>query len=65
MYFSVFYFLCYDKDISVDVLEEKVSEERYPDLNAQEGIRMEDIREDHWRDVAEDGKYKSKIHALR
>ena len=28
---------------------------RDPDLNEEEGIRIEDSREDHWRDVAEDG----------
>ena len=26
---------------------------------------MEDSREDHWKDVAEDGDNKKKIHALR
>ena len=35
MYFSVFYFLCYVKDISTDMLEEQVLEERYPDLNEE------------------------------
>ena len=27
-------------------------EERYSDLNYEEDIRMEDIREEHWTDVA-------------
>ena len=35
------------------------------DLNEEEYIRMEDSREDHWRDVDYDGKYKNKFHALR
>ena len=65
MYLSVFYCLCYVKGISTDMLEEQASEERDPDLNEEEGIRMEDIMEEHCRDVAEDGEDKSKIHALR
>ena len=52
MHFSVFYCLCYVKEISTDMLEKKVSEERYTDLNEEEDIIMEDSREDHWRDVA-------------
>ena len=64
MYFYVFYFLYYVKEISTDMLEGQVFEERDPDLNEEEYIRMEDSREEHWRDVAEDGEDKSKIHAL-
>ena len=44
MYFYVSYCLCYVKDISMDMLEEQVSEERDPDLNEEEDIRMEDSR---------------------
>ena len=33
MYFSVFYFLCCVKEISIDILEYWVLEEIYPDLN--------------------------------
>ena len=40
-------------------------EERYTDLNEEEDIRMEDIREEHSRYVAEHGEYKSKINVLR
>ena len=40
-------------------------EERYPYLNKEEEIIMEDIREDNWRDVFEDANDKKKIHALR
>ena len=32
--------------------EEQVSEERDPDLNEEDDTRMDDIREEHWRDVA-------------
>ena len=46
------------------MLEEKVSEERDPDLNEEEDIIMEDRREEHWRDVAEYGDNKFYIHAL-
>ena len=44
MYFSVFYFLCYVTDISTDMLEDHVAEERYPDLNEEEDIRLDAIR---------------------
>ena len=42
-----------------------MSEERDQDLNEEEGISMEDSREDHCRDVAEDGENKKKIRVLR
>ena len=65
VYFSVFYCLCYVKDISTDMLEDQVMEERDPDLNEEEDIIMGAIREEHWRDVSEEGDDKKKIHALR
>ena len=49
----------------MDILEEQVLEERDTDLNEEEDIIIEDIREEHWRDVYEDGKDKSNIYALR
>ena len=55
MYFSVFYFLFYIKDISMDMLEEHVLEERYPDLNEEEDFRIEYSREEHWRYFSEYG----------
>ena len=45
MYLYVFYFLCYVKYISTGMSAEQVSEERDPDLNEEEYIRMEDSRE--------------------
>ena len=39
--------------------------ERDLDLNEEEDIRITYSREEHWGDVAEDGKDKSKINALR
>ena len=33
IYLPVFYCLCYGKDISTDMLEEKVAEDRYLELN--------------------------------
>ena len=62
---SVFYFLCYDTDISTDISEEQVVKERDPDLNEMEDIRFDEIREDHWRGLAEGNDDKKKIHALR
>ena len=43
MYLSVFYFLCYVKDISTDISEDQVSEERDPYLNEGEDIRLDVI----------------------
>ena len=65
VYLSVFYCLCYVTDISTYMSEEQVAEERDPELNDEEDIRWYEIREDHWRDVAEEGDNKKKIHALR
>ena len=43
MYLSVFYGLCYDTDISTDMSEDQVAEERDPDLNEKEDIRLDEI----------------------
>ena len=53
MYLYVFYCLCYVTDISTDMSEDQVAEERDPDLNEEEDIRLDAIMEEHWRDVAE------------
>ena len=47
MYLFVFYCLCYAKDISTHMSEDQVWEERYPDLNDEEDIRLDEIREWH------------------
>ena len=65
MFLSVFYCLCYIHDMSMNMLDEQVSEERYMDLNEEEDIRMDGTRDDHWRGVADDGENKKNIHALR
>ena len=65
MYLSVFYCLCYDTNRSTYISEDQVVEEIDPDLNEMEDIRFDDIREDHWRDIAEENDDKKKIHALR
>ena len=55
VYLSVFYCLCYVTDRSTDILEEQVAEERDPELNEEEDIRLDEMREEHWRDIAEVG----------
>ena len=65
MHVYLFYCLCYVKEISTDMLEEQVSEERDLELNDQEGIRMEYSRKDHCRDVSKDGENNINIHSLR
>ena len=42
-----------------------MSEERDPDLNEEEDIRIDEIRDEHWRDVAREGDNEKKINALR
>ena len=44
MYLSLFYCLSYDTDISTDMSEDHVVEERYPDLNEEEEIRLDEVR---------------------
>ena len=63
MFFCVLSF-CYVTDISTYISEDQVLEERDPDLNEEEDIRFDEIREAHWRDVAEEDDYKNKIHDL-
>ena len=47
------------------MLEDQVTEERDPDLNEEEDIILDEIREEHRRDIAEVGDDKKNIHALR
>ena len=65
MYVSIFYCLCYEMDVSTDMSEDQVSEERDMGLNGEEDIRMDEIRDEHWRDVSEEDDYKKNMHALR
>ena len=65
VHLSLIYCLFYVKKISTDMLEEQVSEERDLELNEEEYIIMKDIREERWRDVADNGEDKTKICALR
>ena len=53
MYLYVFYCLCYEIYVSTDMSEDQVPEERDPDLNKEEDIRMNEIRDKHWRGVSE------------
>ena len=62
IYFSVFYCLCYDMDIFTDMLEDQEAEERDPELNEKEDIRLDEIMGEHWRYVDEEGDNKKNIH---
>ena len=42
-----------------------MAEERDPDLIEEEDIILYETREEHWRDVAEEGDDKNNIHDLR
>ena len=61
----MFYCLCYAKDRYTYMSEDQVAEEIYPDLNEEEDIRLDVIKEEHWRDVAEEGDDKKNIYDLR
>ena len=50
----VFYCLCYDTNLTTDYSEERVVEEKDPDLDDMDDIRFDKIWEDHWRDLAEE-----------
>ena len=65
IYLSVFYCMCYAKYRSTDMLEDHVSEEIDADLNEEEDIRLDVIREEHFRYVAEEGDDKNNVQALR
>ena len=41
-----------------------MAEERYPGLNEEEDIILDEIREDHWRDVDEESDDNKDINAL-
>ena len=47
IYLSMFYCLCYKMGISTYMLQDQLSEERDPDLNEEEYIRLDETREDH------------------
>ena len=65
MYLYVIYCLCYAKDIYTDMSKDQGAEERDPELNEKEDIRLDEIRGEHWRGASEEGHNKKKIHALR
>ena len=65
MHLSVFYCLCYEMDIYTYMSEYQVSEERNTDLNEDEDIKMDEIRDEHWRDVAEEGYDNKKVNVRR
>ena len=65
MYLSLFYCLVYANDRYTYMSEDQVAEERDMDLNEEEDIRLGAIREEHWRDVDEEGDHEKNIHALR
>ena len=65
MYLYTFYCLCYQMGVSAYMLEDQVSEETDLDLNKEEDTRMDEIRDENWRGVSEEGDNKKKMNALR
>ena len=65
IYLYIFYRFYYEMNISKDMFEEQVSEESDTDLNEEEDIIMDEIRNEHWRDVADESEDKKEIHTLR
>ena len=64
IYLYVFYCLCYAKDRYTYVLEEQVAEERDPNLNEEEDIILDEIREEHCSYVTDECDDKKKVHTL-
>ena len=65
VYFSIFYWLCFVEDISPNIAEEQVMEEKTPDLEWEEDFRFSDDRGQKWRGVGqEDNYYMCKFHLL-
>ena len=58
----IFNCLCLVNELKTDILEEQVLEERDPDLNEEDDIKMTDSRQEHWRYVAEDDEDMSVAH---
>ena len=48
----------------MDFSEDQLAEEIDQDLNEEEDIIMDAIREENWRDVSEEGGNKNNIHSL-
>ena len=66
IYLSIFYFLCFVEEISVDIAQKQVMEETDPDLNWEEYVMIFNDMEEHWKEVEqEDNEYRGKVFALR
>ena len=66
MYLSVFYCLYFVNKRPTYMLDEQVVDERGPQLEMEEDIRILDNRQEHWEEVFEDNnENRSKVHALR
>ena len=64
VYLYIFYCLYYEMGIFTDMSEDQVLEDRDPDLNDEEDVRLDSIRKENWSDVAEEGDNKNNIHSL-
>ena len=53
IYLYLFYCVCCYKDRYTYMAEDKVVEERYPDLNEKEDLILDAIREKRWREFSE------------
>ena len=51
---SIFYCLCFVEDISPDIAEEEVMEEKDPDLQCEENFRVSDDSYEKWKEVEEE-----------
>ena len=53
IYFPIFHCLCFVNEISTYMLEGQVLEDRDPDSEEEEDIKILYISEEYWRDVSE------------
>ena len=51
MQYSIFYCLCFVEEISENISDIKVTEEKDPYPEWEEGFNISDDREEHWKEV--------------
>ena len=63
---SVFYCLCFVEEISVNIAEKQAMEERNPNIEQEEDLRISNDWVEHWKEVEEkENEERGKFHSLR
>ena len=62
---SIFYCLCFIEEISVNIADKIVMEQRDPNIEQEEDFSIYNDREEHWKEVEEKKNLeRGKFHAL-